>query len=892
VAGNATDLSQLNGKSKGCVNPMSVVSSVSKSFVIHFATDPLSGFHLASAFDGPKNAAKEIEEMVDLAKSQFMEWCKAFVDYTKCGSVSVNIYFGDAVNFCHELVARNPSMSSSAALNRLYTSPWSAKPLQLDVNGAQALPSTFDVIDTSNLADWVGIHNLISATAPLLSRKSISILYTETLRLSATDPEVDLTESLFTTVETASLIIGLAPTGHLLGYTTESSYAEDMIHLEGTRRYRIRIPWRRAALGDSYVRAAVSQDKQELTINFEAEELAELLFSIYMKMFAQENLKTATQMNASSGKPRTYPQTYNRYSRLSFVSLLQQAKRSVKTDWDKFFPALFKKIRDDQTLHIGSETFSDLTFHLHMSGLYETMLTIFPSQTAAYRVFTFVTLIVPRQRLKIFEKLGGLPGIHLAIIQEEDENRFFSIDCFFGSLDASEGNDPCGQLSEDPQGWAGASDLIVTCAVPSLLLPKFGKWYCALKVTLSLNTSAYFKELGVGMTIYKTANKDKKRLITSMHPPGISPSHVETVQFNEIAALSLEGENDVEISASQKKGQIMFKATYTIAKGSPEAIALQNAALVTLTDILPCSLLLNIGSEHSRHFLFPYPINGSKATTRIARKSLWIEVKVPLAPALTYGGYDLDPFVVTTGGTPQPSVWALPRVNLPKQPLVRMKDAQWLGDILGQIMSRREKNIKMRGTKSDDFASILPAFKTTLDHMFTHTGGQHEVKRPGPTVFVLAGEESRAENSDTLIISSALRHNRENSSIVLDAWVVRMTRAMRDSFFALLPKTPGLATVFQLSQAEAMLWRQILPAAIESCRYGWEHTNSCAYLGVRKVPLSLEPWESPICGCGKGKDDKGFPEELFLESFKNCATRIALPALSAVSYIEAMDPAY
>jgi hypothetical protein len=88
-------------------------------------------------------------------------------------------------------------------------------------------------------------------------------------------------------------------------------------------------------------------------------------------------------------------------------------------------------------------------------------------------------------------------------------------------------------------------------------------------------------------------------------------------------------------------------------------LALANSAIVTLSDISPCSLLLKIGSEHSRRLLFPYPVNGVKARTRIAWKSLWIEVTVPVSPATSSSGYDLDPFVVAVDRQ-QPYVWALP----------------------------------------------------------------------------------------------------------------------------------------------------------------------------------------------------------------------------------------
>lgn len=892
MAGNAADVKQLGFKNKGCVNPMFIISSVSDSFVVHFATDPRSGFHIASAFDGRKNEAKEINEMVVLAKTQFAEWCKAFVDYAKCGSASINIYFGDAVNFCHELAARNPCESSSAVLTRLYTATWSAKPLRLDGNGVQALPYTFDIIDTSNLADWIGLHNLLPATAPLLSRKTTSILYTETLRISANEPEDDLSEALFMTVDMASLVIGLSPTGHILGYTTESSHAEDMIHLQGSKRYRIRIPWRVAALGDRHDREAVSRQGQVWRVKFEADELVALFFSVYLKMFAQEDLKKLMHSDLSPDKLRIQQKAFNRYARLSFVTLLRHAKRNLQTDWSKFFPCLLEKIGDDSTLYFGGETLLDLTFHLHASGVWENALfTANPSQAISSRFYTFVTLVVPRRRLKIFDTLGDAPGIHLAIIQDDgNENLFFSIDSFFGSIGALEDNDSYRDVAEDPRGWAGSMNLIVTCPVPARLLEVRRKWHCTLKVTLALNSSAYVNKLGMDMLIFKASVSDKKHLITSNQPPGIHPSRLETVSSDELAALSLETEQAVVISGSQSQDQMVLRATYKIAKGSEESLALANGAIVTLSDISPCSLLLKIGSEHSRRLLFPYTVNGVKARTRIARKSLWIEVTVPVSPATSSGGYDLDPFVVAVDRQ-QPYVWALPRVNLSKQPLVCTKDADWLDEILGQISSAREKKIISQGSESDGFLGTLPAFKQTLHDMFLHTGGQYEIKTYSSNkVFALARAESRSKIPDTLIISSAIRHSRENNSIILDAWMVPMMCSKRDSFFASLPQSTGMVTVFKLKNNETTLWDQILPAASEICRRGWEHDASCGYLGTRTASLSLETWESPICSCGEGQDTENFPSESFLSPLRLFATRIALPALSAVSYIEAMEP--
>jgi hypothetical protein len=137
-------------------------------------------------------------------------------------------------------------------------------------------------------------------------------------------------------------------------------------------------------------------------------------------MFAQEDLKKLMQLDLSPDKLRIQQKAFNRYARLSFVTHLRHAKRNLQTDWSKFFPYLLEKIGDNSTLYFGGETLLDLTFHLHASGVWENALfTANPSQAISSRFYTFVTLVVPRRRLKIFDMLGDAPGIHLAIIQDD-----------------------------------------------------------------------------------------------------------------------------------------------------------------------------------------------------------------------------------------------------------------------------------------------------------------------------------------------------------------------------------------------------------------------------------------------------------------------------------------
>jgi hypothetical protein len=297
-------------------------------------------------------------------------------------------------------------------------------------------------------------------------------------------------------------------------------------------------------------------------------------------------------------------------------------------DQKKFFALRLEKVGGDETLHTGKDQMLDLMLQLSLCGATKDA---FPSlvKVANAQQYKFVTLVVPRKKLRVLERLGGAPGIHLDICKGKNNNLFFSIDCFFGrikqNLDGS-----WGKVTEDESGWAGSSDLIVTTPVLSQLLEN-GDWDAALLVTMSIHCAFYMDTLGPELCIYMTSSTDKRHLHTSNFPPGISQEQFQPDLNRDMAALSLEQDRPVMISTSQSKGPLVLQAKYSVEKDSEEAILLGEAAYVTLVDITPCSILLKIGENHSRRIVFPYLIDGDKAKTRIARKSLWIEVTVPAA---------------------------------------------------------------------------------------------------------------------------------------------------------------------------------------------------------------------------------------------------------------------
>lgn len=105
----------------------------------------------------------------------------------------------------------------------------------------------FDIVDTSNLLDHVGILNVLPAVVPLIRRNTSSVMYTESLLRASLDPVSSLSSMLCSDVKTMSLLLGVAPTPYLTGVSADSYIPEIAGCVNG--QLRLRVPWRVPALG-------------------------------------------------------------------------------------------------------------------------------------------------------------------------------------------------------------------------------------------------------------------------------------------------------------------------------------------------------------------------------------------------------------------------------------------------------------------------------------------------------------------------------------------------------------------------------------------------------------------------------------------------------------------
>lgn len=168
-------------------NPM--FAKPNTSVTLHYALDPLMGFHLATAVvplikelhsPGSSDKIQKQERILSAARAEFSSWLESLRKHW--GTLALSFFVGDAVRFSHELQSR--WVSGGAETGNWYPSAREMLPLHLhnvDYVTIGVDLVSFGVIETSNLIDHVDAMNLLVATSPLFRGDQSLSLYTEVL---------------------------------------------------------------------------------------------------------------------------------------------------------------------------------------------------------------------------------------------------------------------------------------------------------------------------------------------------------------------------------------------------------------------------------------------------------------------------------------------------------------------------------------------------------------------------------------------------------------------------------------------------------------------------------------------------------------------------------------
>lgn len=241
---------------------------------------------------------------------------------------------------------------------------------------------------------------------------------------------------------------------------------------------------------------------------------------------------------------------------------------------------------------------------------------------------------------------------------------------------------------------------------------------------------------------------------------------------------------------------------------------------------------------------------------------------MPVASALTIGGYDLQPFPGVVGDkSRQPFSWWIPRVDLSKLDIIPNIDPDvWHGVAFDQFVSVSEAEVLFGPPKGADSRTHLPPFKHTLHKIALHTVFRASNVPPLRIFFISHSPASGQYVRDIVLVTNCTRHGPETNSVVLDAWIIPTTMGgsnagteLSRNMNLMLSRAPEAATLFRVSAEEVAICKHILLASVQSCRSDWTHKPTCEYLAGGQIRIEIAPWKRPKCTCGEGEDLKHFP---------------------------------
>jgi hypothetical protein len=827
-------------------------------------------------------------KVVEAAQVQFEAWAKAFRQSPAQNTI-IRFFAGDAVSFSYALQHANNTRIEPA---NIYSDSYHWDPIVLngpDYAEAGAAPLQFNVIDTSNLIDHVGSLNLLVAVAPLLRNSSSSSLYTEYLVKREGSQQNYINSVMCGHFPTMSTLMGLFPVEYWANSSPcssvddlllDSNYgsADDSSQI---KQMHIKLTWRRTAAG-------ITSPALDTQVRLHLDELglARILHKVYVNMFRHENV----QFLLSNLSPRSLSNhSMPRFHRGSFALVLRFVRSRIETDWERMMSHLLDLIETDTTVLMGLNYIQELYLYLELYGVLSVptlssspVQSNFPDATpGGLRYWKNIppilcaTLIVPREKIKVITNVDatkiGSPIMHcvlqssLSYQSQRWQNIFSVVQVSFGNLSTTgTRNTHSFQVTiiEDELRWRGSSALIVSFLVPTwtlLLEPEAAKIAFGIQSTpaavhtflgtLGTEMNIFETTLGVESSVFFTRFSPNQSDISSLLPfPRSGQSVSSTGKY--IASSKISANID---SAAVKLTTLICRLQIL---SDDLQKALQSGGAVETSQRSPCTFLETVGPKPIPiTFYFPAPVTRMKSRTRIARKSLYIEVEAPLADATIWKSFPAHLYPVFLARR-TPLIWNLSRLNLDCLPIIdisKKAEIQWLNVHAGGMFNTRERQLKTQPTSTSAESDVRFAFRDSLFSLFMHFTGLQGQKSHLATL-----NNPAAGGVHVIILISSLKLDLSNRTVVLDCAVLPLTNR-------LMPQLGPFLSAFssrkichiKVDADELQLWKQNLPAMVERCR-SWPHLARCEYRTQSCIPLSTENGQPVICSCGNSKMPKNF----------------------------------
>jgi len=641
------------------LNPTFVYSLGGEGCCVHYGTDPLVPFHFAAVFGNAKGSVS-VTDVVNAAKAEFSSWCTAFhtsISSTVSSIPIIRFFLGEAIAVCRALQA---FATTGTLKSGVPVAQWKTHLIQLSsdeyiVGGA---PVAFNVIDTSNLDDHIGLLNILIAAVPLLSLSSQSVvLYTESLLFRGQDATKEFAEHLYADITTVGILIDLCPVDYLSGFTTRSNTHELITYnsLQGnTKQFHQVMTWKSPASGDALATQDGGERRRPV---FDPHQLGTFLYDMYHQMFEQEDSMHFWRLNQGNLLNAISASNIIHYMRESFVLFLKLVRSRLGMPQEHWLEVMarFEGLQlADQSLPMDTVNRHDLYAHLDLQGVYTvSMYRADPPKIGRFMnwdtvpTIVRIVVVVPREKLSVLENSVeqiGTPLLQGAVRGVWSHNIFSAVHVAFGrAIPMGTKTRPWVSFEEDPQGWKGTSSLIASFTVAARVLTDIERpedLNICFSVRSTPGTALLISKLGIALDLFSAKLMDESRVhVLPEHPlqrtwmrdsslsnkpqssPAIPPPRPMSVlaQIGKSGAVVVELDEQCElvafltsrISVEDEEVQLLFGS----GAGSPQ-----------VAQVSPCVMRITIGS-HMQDVVYPFPVIGSKYKLRLARKSLYIDVR-------------------------------------------------------------------------------------------------------------------------------------------------------------------------------------------------------------------------------------------------------------------------
>ncbi|KAJ7256453.1 hypothetical protein B0H12DRAFT_1286199 [Mycena haematopus] len=869
------------------LNPTFVYTQAGVGCDVHYGSKPVLPFHLAPVF-GNLNTTPTRSDIVNSIRAQFQDWCSAFRRYHEHRLCIVHVFFADVIFGARALQV---CKESGAVQTSIPVCQWRADTIKLDKEEYKQAPLAFDVVDTSNLDDTIGLLNVLIISIPLLSSSGNGVLYLESLRIQGhvDNAPKDFARRFHADLTVMSVLFRLCPVDFIAGYSSRSNVHELVVfgslqtgHLS---QYHQVTTWKTPRSDPPVV---------------DPQELGTFLYDLYCALFEEEDSTTFWQHHPTD--MHSALNIISPYNRESFVMLLRFIRDRLqipREQWIAVLDRFFSIQVSNSSMEMDTVNFHDFCGLLHYYGVYTVdhyrrkdvapvgLFSAWAKVPPLVRVF----LTVPREKLRVLA--GTTPDLQAGMRGPSMTNLFSSIHAAFGILSVmGTPANPKASFEEDREGLQGTRSLVISFVMPAILLTGLGPRYDLPRDILIVlvmksnpaNSMRYAKMLGHSIEIHSAGLFDRDSVLVLPEQP--LPSGFSTNTNVPSASGQIGSRGPISANFNEECDLLeSFSAKITVEDDQAKA-ALQSFEAVTVHQLSYNIVQLVLGAR-AQKVNFPFPVAGAQHRLRLARKSLWIEIIVPLPSSFAQGGINIDPFPIAVHGLVP---WSIHRLNLDRLPVLNLKARKldnWLNVHVGYAFSERE--VTTRKKKGVDTMMFV---KESIQAIIVRAAGIQPKGSYPQHMFALV--DKATNNCDTILFVDQLRFDLSAHTVVCDGFVLPMSDQRivqiiqtgdreNQNFAELLNQTIKIG----IEPGEIRSWKQLLPVLVERCRT-WKHRDACQYAIEGCVPLTTEMEVIPLCACGEGQNVQRLHDVPLWKPVAKYCTRIALSPLFAVSYLEAV----